>query len=141
MAQPAKLVHEALTAFEKLSLSTRRRLAERLLERSRPSARTVLVAFEQFDPATEARLQYLMDRSNEGTLGRAERRELDSLVLEHQHMMLANSEALLRVSRPDLFDTQGHLVPARLDKAVREKASRLRSRRSPQRLTKSGPVK
>lgn len=122
MTQIAKIMQNTLAVAEKLPLSARRQLAEKLLQQSSPNPYIIVIPFEQFDPTVVERLQYLMDRNNEGTISRGERRELAALVREDERMMLVNSQALLRMSRPDLFDERGHLVSARLDKAVREKA-------------------
>lgn len=141
MAHAAKIVEDTLTAVEKLPLAARRQLAEKLLQKSSPHPGTIIIPFEQFDPMVEARLQYLMDRSNEGTLNRKERRELADLIREHQRIMLTNSEAILRASRPDLFDETGQLISAPLHQAIRAKARLERAKRRSRKSAQFGKTK
>jgi hypothetical protein len=97
----------------------RRALAEQLLQDSTEGGETsVLVMLRRFGPSTQARLDELFMKSNEGTFTAQERVELTTLVSEYERIMVANTEALLRASRPELFDAAGRLIPSRLTQAV-----------------------
>jgi len=77
-----------------------------------------VVILHRFAPSTQTRLDELLTKSNEGTLTSEERTELADLVAEYERTMLANTEALLRASRPELFDARGRPVRSRLTRAV-----------------------
>ncbi|HXG91620.1 MAG TPA: hypothetical protein VNN73_04535 [Blastocatellia bacterium] len=117
----------ALAAAQKLSRPAQHLLAERLLQGVARQSHTIIVPLQQFDVTTQRRFQELMDRNNEGRLTQAERRELASLVRRYEEMMLANSQALARASRPELFDEAGRLVKSRLDQALRWKMKEKRA--------------
>ena len=52
------------------------------------------VAAATFPPATDSRLQTLMDRNNDGRLGADERKELESLVAMSETLSLLRAKAL-----------------------------------------------
>lgn len=66
-----------------------------------------------------------MDKHNDGRLTQAERRELQQLSSEVDHLLLANSQALARALRPELFDERGKPIKKRFQRAVREPSFRL----------------
>jgi hypothetical protein len=103
----------------------RRTLARRLLQESADTGEEwVAVILHRFAPSTQTRMDELLTKSNEGVLTAEERTELTSLVAEYERMMLANTEALLQASQPELFDAAGRLVRSRLTQAVeRERLS------------------
>lgn len=119
MEKRTPTLEKAWTALAALSPPERRALAERLLqETAAADEETVVVILHRFAPVVRARMEELLTKSNEGTLTDAERAELTALVAEYERMMLANSEALLRASQPELFDASGRLVRSRLVQAV-----------------------
>ncbi len=81
----------------------------------------------RLSPAAQQRMDELLSKNNEGTLSEAERAELTALVEEYERIMLANTEALLRASQPDLFNTDGELVQSRLADAVARKTALISS--------------
>jgi hypothetical protein len=98
----------------------RRILARRLLQESSEGGEELItVVLHRFPASTQARLDALMTKSNEGTLASEERDELASLVAEYERLMLANTKTLLQASQPDLFDKNGRLVDARLSQRIR----------------------
>lgn len=97
----------------------RQTLAQRLLQGSAGAGEElVVVILHRFAPSTQARLDELLTKNNEGTLTSEERTELANLVAEYERTMLANTQALLRASRPELFDARGRPVRSRLTRAV-----------------------
>jgi hypothetical protein len=92
---------------------------------------TIAVALQRLDAESQAWLDWLLDQNNEGRLTPAEHEELHRLVAQYEHLLLQNTEALLRATRPDLVDASGRIHQVRLTKAVRHTAHTLRpSRRS-----------
>ena len=92
---------------------------------------TIAVELQRLDAESQARLDWLLDHHNEGRLTPAESEELQRLVAQYEHLLLQNTEALLRATRPDLVDASGRINQARLTKAARRTAHALRqSRRS-----------
>lgn len=87
---------------------------------------TIAVELQRLDAVSQARLDWLLDQNNEGHLTSAEREELQSFVAQYEHLLLQNTEALLRTTRPDLVDTSGQIDRARLTKAARRIAHVLR---------------
>ena len=53
----------------------------------------------QFPERTERRMQFLMDRNNEGQLSESEREELESLVEMSESLSLVRAEALRLLGR------------------------------------------
>lgn len=110
----------AVAAAERLPLGLRRQLAERLLADSTPDAQTIAVSFRRLSPAKRDRLATLMDKNNAGRFTRAEQRELGRLGREVDRLRLANSQALARSVRPELFDERGRPVQSRFRQVLRE---------------------
>lgn len=132
MRNPKSAINEealevALAAVQRLPRSARWALTERLFQQLTPRPHTRIVPLQQFDAVTQKRFQELMDRNNEGQLTPVERKELNSLVEQYEEIMLANSEALARVSYPEIFDETGRLIESRLDRMVRQKAKEKRN--------------
>ena len=86
----------------------------------------VAVELQRLDVESQARLDLLLDQNNESRLTPAEREELQGLVAQYESLMLQNTEALLRATRPDLVDASGRINQARLAKAARRVAHFLR---------------
>jgi hypothetical protein len=89
-------------------------------------ATTIAVELQHLDAETQERLDWLLDRNNEGRLTPVEREELRSLVAQYEHLLLLNTEALLRATRPDLVDASGRINQTRLSRAARRTAHALR---------------
>ena len=87
---------------------------------------TISVDLRRLDAECQARFDWLLDRNNEGRLMPEERQELQNLVVQYENMLLQNTEALLRATRPDLVDASGHINRTRLAKAARRTARLLR---------------
>jgi len=87
---------------------------------------TISVELQRLDVESQARLDWLLDQNNEGRLTPAELEELQGLVAQYENLLLQNTEALLRATRPDLVDASGRINQARLIKAVRRAAHFLR---------------
>jgi len=60
-----------------------------------------------------------MDKHNEGRLSQMERKELQRLGTEVEKALLANSSALARALRPELFDEHGKPIKHRFRQALR----------------------
>ncbi|NOX62861.1 MAG: hypothetical protein GXP42_13090 [Chloroflexi bacterium] len=119
MQKLSPTLEKAWSAIAYLSSSERRALAERLLQESNDvNEETTVMLLQRFSPAAQSRMDELLAKSNEGTLTEAERAELTALVEEYERIMLANTKALLRASRPQLFDAEGNLIRARLSEAL-----------------------
>ena len=87
---------------------------------------TIAVELQRLDVESQTRLDWLLDQNNESRLTPAEREELQGLVTQYESLMLQNTEAILRATRPDLVDASGRINQARLTKAVRRLAHFLR---------------
>ena len=87
---------------------------------------TISVELQRLDVETQARLDWLLDQNNDVRLTPAEREELQGLVAQYENLLLQNTEALLRATRPDLVDASGRINQARLTKAARRVAHFLR---------------
>jgi hypothetical protein len=83
---------------------------------------TIAVELQRLDAESQARLDLLLDQNNEGCLTPAEREELQGLVVQYEHLLLQNTEALLRATRPDLVEASGRINRARLTKVARRTA-------------------
>src|SRR5712691_13214733 len=92
-------------------------------------ATTVAVELQRLDVESQARLDWLLDQNNEGCLTPAEREELQGLVARYENLLLQNTEALLRATRPDLVGASGRINRARLTRAARHTARFLRQSR------------
>lgn len=77
----------------------------------------VTVQLRRLSKSKQSRLASLLDKSNDGTLTRTQRMELQKLCKEADDMMLANSMALARAARPELFDGRRKLINARFRQA------------------------
>lgn len=117
MSQANQALQVALAAAEQLPLEQRRELVEQVLVTT-AAEEQVAVYLQRLPMATQARFQDLMDKSNEGTLTRAERKELERLVDRANDIMMENSKALARAVRPDLFDEQGEPIKSRMRAAL-----------------------
>jgi hypothetical protein len=113
----------ALAAAEQLPRPLQRQLIERLVAASTPDESTVVLYLQQLSPRKAARLGELMDKNNNGRLRRAEKSELKQLGLEVDRMLLANSYALARAIRPELFDARGRPVKPRFRQATAKPSS------------------
>ena len=82
----------------------------------------VVVTLKRLDEQGQARLQALMDKNTEEQLTQEERRELESLVAQYEENMLANAEALVRASYPELLDEAGQIDRERLARAIRQRS-------------------
>ena len=107
MSQANRALTDAIAAAERLPLKLQRHLAEQLLAKTARKHTTVTVRLERLPREQQTRLAELMDKCNEGKLTRSEQTELTRLGSEVNELMLANSEALARALRPELFDTKG----------------------------------
>ena len=87
---------------------------------------TISVELQRLDVESQARLDWLLDQNNGRRLTPAEREELQGLVAQYENLLLQNTEALLRVTRPDLVDASGRINQARLTKTARRAARFLR---------------
>src|SRR5439155_23232215 len=87
---------------------------------------SISVELQRLDVESQARLDWLLDQNNEGRLTPAECEELQGLVAQYENLLLQNTEALLRVIRPDLVDASGRINQARLTKTARRAARFLR---------------
>ena len=103
----------ALAAVERLPLKLRRQLAERLMAGAPPDENTVVVYLQRLSAQKQARLAKLMDKNNGGRPSQAERAELQRLGFEVDQMLLANSQAVARAMRPELFDERGRPIERR----------------------------
>lgn len=118
MAQASEVLRVALSAAKRLPSKLQRELAERLLESASPDRDFVTVRLRRLAPRKQRRLSLLMDKANEGTLTRSERAEIGKLGAEVDETMLANSVALARAARPELFDVRGRLLKNRFRQSL-----------------------
>ena len=86
----------------------------------------ISVELQRLDVESQARLDWLLDQNNERRLTLAEREELQGLVAQYENLLLQNTEALLRATRPDLVGTSGRTNCVRLTNAARSTARLLR---------------
>jgi hypothetical protein len=93
----------AMAAVEQLSPKLQKQLTQRLISATVSGENIVAVYLRRLPPKKQARLTELMDKNNEGCLSRYERSELKRLGFEVDRMLLANSQALARALRPELF--------------------------------------
>src|SRR5262245_28523379 len=87
---------------------------------------TISVELQRLDVESQTRLDLLLDQNNEGRLTPAEREELQGLVAQYEHLLLQNTEALLRVTHPNLVCTSGRSERVRLTNAARRTTRFLR---------------
>lgn len=120
MSQPNQALRDALAAAERLPLKLQRQLAERLLSKANRGRQTLTVRLQRLPHEEQTRLAELMDKNNDGKLSKAERLELKRLASDVDEIMLANSVALARALRPELFDVKGRPIKSRIRQAVRQ---------------------
>ena len=102
MAQGNLALKVALAAVEQLPINLQIQLAEKVLL-SVASDDLLILRLQRLTPADQSRLQELMDKSNDGLLTKAERRELERLGVRVDEMVLENSKTLARAMQPELF--------------------------------------
>ena len=113
MSQNNQALKVALAAAQQLPPKLQRQLAERLIMTTMPEKSAVMVYLQRLSPQKQTRLTKLMDKRNEGRLSQMERKELQRLGTEVDKALLANSSALARALRPELFDERGKPVKRR----------------------------
>ena len=118
MPQTTQALKVALAAAQQLPPKLQRQLAEQLLLTTMPEKSTVMVYLQRLSLQKQTRLTKLMDKHNEGRLRQAERKELQQLGIEVDQALLANSSALARALRPELFDERGKPVKRRFRQAL-----------------------
>ncbi|HXU38189.1 MAG TPA: hypothetical protein VN937_17665 [Blastocatellia bacterium] len=124
MSQANQALTDAFAAAERLPLKLQRHLAEQLLARTARKQTTITVYLQRLPHEQQKRIAELMDKCNEGKLSRSEQMELTRLGSEVDELMLANSVALARALRPELFDTKGRPIASRIRQAARQQSSR-----------------
>ena len=124
MSQANRALTDAFAAAERLPLKLQRHLAEKLLAKTAGKNTTIAVHLQRLPHEQQTRLAELMDKCNEGELTRSEQMELTRLGSEVDELMLANSVALARALRPELFDTKGRPVANRIRQATRQRSPR-----------------
>ncbi len=118
MPQNNQALKVALAAAQQLPPKLQRQLAEQLIRTTRPEQSAVMVYLQRLSPRKQARLTTLMDKHNDGRLSQMERKELQRLGTEVDKVLLANSSALARALRPELFDERGKPMPYRFRQAL-----------------------
>lgn len=124
MSQANRALTDAIAAAERLPLKLQRHLAEQLLAKTARKQTTITVRLQRLPHEQQTRLAELMDKCNEGKLSSTEQTELTGLGSEVNELMLANSIALARALRPELFDTKGRPVTSRIRQAARRPSSK-----------------
>ncbi len=119
MPQRNQALKVALAAAQQLPPKLQRQLAEQLIMTMLPDRSAVMVYLQRLSPRKQTRLTTLMDKHNEGRLSPLERKELQRLGTEVDEVLLANSSALARALRPELFDERGKPVKRRFRQALR----------------------
>jgi len=109
----------ALAAVEQLPPKLQRQLAEQVLTSTTSQEDLLVVYLHRLPASKQTRLKELMDKNNEGQLTVAEQSELKRLGERVDELVLANSKALARVLRPELFDERGQPVKRRLRLALK----------------------
>jgi hypothetical protein len=84
------------------------------------------VELQRLDVESQARLDWLLDQSNERCLTLAEREELQGHVAQYEHLLFQNTATLLRAIRPDLVGSAGRISRIRRTNAARRTARFLR---------------
>ena len=108
----------ALAAAQQLPTKLQQQLAEQLLKELTPDKNTVVVSLQRLSQQKQVRLARLMDKHNDGRLSQAEQKELQRLGGEVDQLLLANSQALSRALRPELFDERGRPLKSRFRRAL-----------------------
>jgi len=113
-----------LAAAQQLPPKLQKQLAERLMKALTLDKNTVAVYLQRLSPQKHVRLTKLMDKNTEGRLSQAEQLELKRLGSEVDQILLANSHALARALRPELFDVRGRPMKHRFRQALSESSFR-----------------
>ena len=124
MTQNNQALKVALAAAQQLPPKLQKQLAERLMRATVPEKNTVVVHLQRLSPQKQVRLTKLMDKNNEGQLSQAEQLELKRLGSAVDQMLLANSHALARALRPELFDERGRPMKHRFRQVLSESSFR-----------------
>lgn len=125
MSQANRALTDAFAAAERLPLKLQRHLAEQLLAKTAGKNTTITVQLQRLPHEQQTRLAELMDKCNEGELSRSEQMELTRLGSEVDELMLANSVALARALRPELFDMKGRLITSRSRQGTGRQSSKV----------------
>lgn len=124
MVQNYQALKVALAAVHQLPPKLQQQLAAQLLREFTPDQNTVVVSLQRLSPQKHIRLARLMDKHNDGRLNQAEQKELQRLGVEVNQLLLANSQALARALRPELFDERGRPLKQRFRQALSESSVR-----------------
>ncbi|MBI3245265.1 MAG: hypothetical protein HYZ50_02020 [Deltaproteobacteria bacterium] len=124
MDQNHQALKVALAAVQQLPTKLQQQLAEQLLRELRPEKNTVVVSLQRLSQQKQVRLARLMDKHNDGRLSQAEQKELQQLGVEVDQGLLANSQALARALRPELFDERGRPLKRRFQHALKDPSFR-----------------
>jgi len=124
MVQNHQALKVALAAVQQLPTKLQRQLAEQLLRELTPDKNTVVVSLQRLSPQKQVRLARLMDKHNDGRLSQAEQKELQRLGVEVDQLLLANSQALARALRPELFDERGRPLKPRFRQMLKDSSCR-----------------
>jgi hypothetical protein len=124
MTQSNQALKVALAAAQQLPPKLQKQLAEWLMRAAISDKNTVVVYLQRLSPHKQARLTKLMDKNTEGRLSQAEQLELQRLGAEVDQVLLANSHALARALRPELFDERGRPMKHRFRQALSESSFR-----------------
>lgn len=125
MSETIQALKVALAAARQLPLKLQRQLAEQLIS----DENSVVVSFQRLSAQKQERLAQLLDKNSEGCLKQSEQSELRRLGVELDKMLLANSEAMARAMRPELFDKKGRPVKGRFKQALGKSSARTKSGR------------
>lgn len=120
MVQNHQALKVALAAVQQLPTKLQQQLAEQLLRELRPEKNTVVVSLQRLSRQKQARLARLMDKHNNGRLSPAEQKALQQLGIEVDQCLLANSQALARALRPELFDERSRPLKRRFQHALQD---------------------
>ena len=118
MGQNHQALKVALAAVQQLPAKLQQQLVEQLLRELTPDKNTVVVSLQRLSPRKQVRLARLMDKHNDGRLSQAEQKELQQLGVEVDQLLLANSQALARALRPELFDERSRPLKPRFRQAL-----------------------
>ncbi|MBI3796635.1 MAG: hypothetical protein HY268_06660 [Deltaproteobacteria bacterium] len=124
MVQNHEALKVALAAVQQLPTKLQQQLAEQLLRELRPEKNTVVVSLQRLSQQKQVRLARLMDKHNDGRLSQAEQKELQQLGIEVDQCLLANSQALARALRPELFDERNRPLKRRFRQALKDPSFR-----------------
>jgi len=124
MVENHQALKVALAAAQQLPTKLQQQLAEQLLRKLTPNKNTVIVSLRRLSQQKQVRLARLMDKHNDGRLSPAEQKELQRLGGEVDQLLLANSRALARALRPELFNEQGKPLQPRFRRALTDPSYR-----------------